>query len=145
MKSSTAITKLKAILIIDLLIVASATGIYFYLQAEGLLVGAPKQAEFILNNLTINPLEAEIYEPVLVTVNVTNIGDTKGDYVANLTVNNIIEQSQPVLVQGKNFTIVEFTVIKETEGMFTIEIGDLSGSINFNTPPPTASKITLTG
>jgi hypothetical protein len=64
MKSSSALTKLKAILIIDVLIVAVAAGVYFYLQAEGLLVGAPKQAEFILNNFTINPLEAEVYEPV---------------------------------------------------------------------------------
>ena len=143
MVSNQAIGKLKAILLIDVLIVAGAAGVYFYLQAEGLIVGAPKQAEFILNNLTINPLEAEVFEPVLVTVNVTNIGDTKGEYLANLTINSVMEQSQTVLVLGQNFTIVEFTVIKETEGTFTVEVGDLSGSIIFNTLPPTASKITL--
>lgn len=143
MVSNQAIGKLKAILIIDVLIVTAAAGVYFYLQAEGLLVGAPKQAEFTLNNLTINPLEAEVFEPVLVTVNVTNIGDNKGEYLANLTINSVLEQSQTVLVLGKNFTIVEFTVIKESEGTFTVEIGDLSGLITFNTLPPTASKITL--
>jgi hypothetical protein len=143
MKSSSALTKLKAILIIDVLIVAVAAGVYFYLQAEGLLVGAPKQAEFILNNFTINPLEAEVYEPVLVTINVTNIGDKQGEYVANLTINGVLEQNQTVLVLGQNFTIVEFTVIKETEGTFNVEVGDLSGSITFDTPPPTASNITL--
>ena len=143
MVSNQAIGKLKAILIIDVLIVTAAAGVYFYLQAEGLLVGAPKQAEFTLNNLTINPLEAEVFEPVLVTVNVTNIGDNKGEYLANLTINSVLEQSQTVLVLGKNFTIVEFTVIKESEGTFTVEIGDLSGLITFNTLPPTASKIIL--
>ena len=85
MKSRSAMTKLKAVLVIDILIVAVAAGVYFYLQAEGLIVGAPKPAEFTLTELAINPPEAEIFEPVLVTVNVTNIGDEQGEYVANLT------------------------------------------------------------
>jgi len=89
MLSRSARTKLKTILVIDILIVAVAAGVYFYLQAEGLIVAEPKQAEFIVTDLKINPVEAEVYEPILVTVNVTNIGDEQGEYVANLTINNI--------------------------------------------------------
>jgi hypothetical protein len=54
--NSRALTKLKAILVIDVLIVAVAAGVYFYLQGEGLIVAAPKQAEFSVTDLTINPL-----------------------------------------------------------------------------------------
>ena len=143
MKSRSAMTKLKAVLVIDILIVAVAAGVYFYLQAEGLIVGAPKPAEFTLTELAINPPEAEIFEPVLVTVNVTNIGDEQGEYVANLTINNVLEQNQTVLVLGRNSTIVEFTVIKETEGTYTLEVGELSGTVTFKIPPPSSSKIAL--
>jgi hypothetical protein len=143
MPSRSAITKLKAVLVIDLLIVAAAAGIYLYFQDQGLIVGAPKPAEFIVTDLTIAPLEAEVFEPILITVNVTNIGDEPGSYMANLTINNVLEENQTVLVLGRNSTIVEFTVIEEVEGNYTVEVDDLSGSFNVKVRPPTASNIVL--
>jgi hypothetical protein len=143
MNSRSALTKLKAILIIDVLIVAAAAGVYFYLQAQGLIVGPPKPAEFTVTDLKINPIEAEVFEPVLVTVNVTNIGDEQGEYVANLTINNVLEENQTILIPGRNSTIVEFTVLKETEGTYTVEIGGLTGTLTCKIPPPSASKIGL--
>jgi hypothetical protein len=143
MASRSAITKLKAILAIDLLIVAAAAGVYFYLQAEGLIVGPLKEAEFILTDLKINPVEPEIFEPVLITANVTNIGDEQGEYVANLTINGVLKQNQTVMVLGRNSTIVEFTLLKETAQTVTVELGGLSTSLTFTNPPPSASKIGL--
>ena len=144
MRSRSAITKLKAILVIDVLIVAVAAGIYFYLQAEGLIVGAPKQAEFTIADLTVSPSEAEIFEPVRISVNVTNIGDEQGEYVANLTINGVLEQNQTLLVLARNSTLAEFTVLEVTEGTYTVEIGDLSSSLTVKAPSPTSSKIGLT-
>jgi len=143
MHSHSALTKLKAILVIDVLIVAAAAGVYFYLQAEGFIVGPLKDAEFIVTDLKINPLTAEIFEPVLITVNVTNVGDVDGEYVANLTINNVLEENQTILVPGRNSTLAEFTVLKETEGNYTVEIGGLTGTLTCKIPPPTASKIGL--
>jgi hypothetical protein len=143
MHSRSALTKLKAILIIDVLIVAAAAGVYLYLQAEGLIVGPLKQAEFVVTDLKINPSDAEVYEPVLVTVNVTNIGDEQGEYVANLTINNVLEENQTITVPGRNSTLAEFTVLKEKEGNYTIELGGLTGTLTCKIPPPSASKIGL--
>jgi hypothetical protein len=143
MQSRSALAKLKAVLLIDVLIVAAAAGVYFYLQAQGMIVGPTKQAEFVVTDLKITPSEAEIFEPVVISVNVTNIGDEQGEYVANLTINNALEQDQTVVVPGHNFTIAEFTVIKEVEGTFNVELGGLTGSLTTKTPPPTASKIGL--
>ena len=143
MPSRSGLTKLKAVLVIDLLIVAAAAGVYFYLQAEGLIVSGPKQAEFSAINLTINPLDAEVYEPILVTLNLTNIGGEQGEYIANLTVNDVLEENQTILLQAGESTIVEFTLIKETEGNYTIEACGLQGSVTFNVPPPSSSKIVL--
>lgn len=143
MHSRSALTKLKAILVIDVLIVAVAAGVYFYLQAEGLIVAGPRAAEFTVSDLTITPLEAEVFEPVLVSINVTNIGDDAGEYVANLTINNVLVENQTVLVLGRNSTIAEFTVLEEEEGTYSVEIGGLTGSITFKAPSPSSSKIGL--
>ena len=143
MKSRSALAKLKAVLLIDVLIVAAAAGVYFYLQAQGMIVGPTKEAEFVVTDLKITPSEAEIFEPVLISINVTNIGDEQGEYVANLTINNVLEQDQTVVVLGHNSTLAEFTVIKEVEGTYNIELGGLTGSLTTKNPPPTASKIGL--
>ena len=143
MNSRSALAKLKAILLIDILIVAAAAGIYVYLQAQGMIVGPTKDAEFIVTDLKISPIEAEIFEPVSISFNVTNIGDIQGEYVANLTINNILEQNQTVLVLDRNSTTVEFMVSKEVEGNYTVEIDSLSGLFTTKKPPPSASKIGL--
>ena len=143
MNSRSGLTKLKAILVIDFLIVAVAAGVYFYLQSEGLIIVGPREAEFIISDLEISPLEVEVFEPIVVAVNVTNIGDEQGEYVGNLTVNGVLEENQTILLLAGESAIMEFTVIKEVEGTYAIEVSGLSGSIIFNTPPPTASKIAL--
>ena len=143
MRSRSAIAKLKVILIIDILIVAVAAGVYFYLHAEGLIVAGPKQAEFTVSDLKINPVKAEVFEPILVTLNVTNIGDEQGEYVANLTINNVLEQNQTIQVPGRNFTIAEFIALKDTPGNYTVEIGGLTGSFTLTPISPTSSKIGL--
>jgi hypothetical protein len=143
MHSRSAITKLKAILLIDLIIVAAAAGAYLYLQNEGLIASAPKPAEFSVTDLTINPAEAETFEPILITVNVTNMGDELGIYVGNLTINNVLEDNQTVLLEGGESTILEFSVIEQTEGTYTIEIGGLTGTFTLTAPSNTSSNIKL--
>jgi hypothetical protein len=143
MNSRSALTKLKAILLIDLVIVVAAAGAYLYLEHEGLIASAPKPAEFLLTDLTINPTEAEIFEPILVTVNVTNIGDEPGIYVGNLTINNVQEDNQTILLEGGESTIMEFTAVEQTEGTYTAEIGGLTGTFTITAPSPTSSTIRL--
>jgi hypothetical protein len=143
MLSRSAIAKLKAILLIDLVIVAAASGVYFYLQSQGLIAYAPRDAEFTVTDLAINPLEAEVFEPITIRVNLTNVGDLEGTYMANLTINNKPEDNQTIVLPGRNSTIVEFTAIKEIEGNYTVEIGGLFGSFNLKAPSPTSSNIGL--
>jgi hypothetical protein len=144
MNSRSAITKLKAILLIDLIIVAAAAGTYIYLQNQGLITTAAKEAEFTVTDLTITPAEAEEAEPVLISANITNIGDLNGTYDANLTINGILTQTQIVEVPGnKTSVIVEFTVIEENVGNYSVELGGLTGSFKIIEAPPTASNIHL--
>src|SRR4030043_934965 len=144
MNSGSAMTKLKAVFLIDLIIVAAAAGAYIYLQNQGLIVGAPKPAEFIVTALTVTPSEAEEADPVLISANITNIGDLEGTYDANLTINGVLTQTQIVSVLGNNTSvIVEFTVIEENIGDYTVELGGLTGSFKIKEAPPTSSNIHL--
>ncbi len=143
MVSRSAITKVKAIFIIDVIIVAIAAGSYFYLQNQGMLPIAPKPAEFTVTNLTIDPLEAEVGQPILISVNVTNVGEEEGNYSVNLTINDVLKENQTILLLGGESKIVEFTDIESAEGNYTVKIDDLSGSFKIKAAPPTTSNISL--
>ena len=144
MLSHSAVGKLKAILVIDIIIVAVAAGTYIYLQNEGLIATALKPAEFTVTDLTINPFEAEEGEPTSFSINVTNIGDLEGEYIANLTINNALVANQSIILPGNNnSTIVEFSYLAETVGNYTVELGGLTGSFRVKEAPPSASSIRL--
>jgi hypothetical protein len=143
MLSRSGISKLKAFLIIDLLIVAIAAGIYLYLQNTGQLVAESESTEFTVTNLTINPLEAEIGESITISANLTNVGQIEGSYTVNLTINDIPKGNQTILLSSGENRIVEFTDAENTEGNYTVKIGDLTGSFMIRPPAPTTGKIIL--
>ena len=76
MLSKSAITRLQTILIIDLIIVGSAAGGFFYLNS------LPKplidSANVRISDLSINPSEAYIGTPILISFNVSNRADEVG-------------------------------------------------------------------
>ena len=144
MPSRLAITKMKAILIIDVIVVALAAGAYLYLQNQGVISTGPKPAAFTVTNLAIYPLEAEVGEPVSISVNITNVGESEGNYTADLTINDLSEGNQTVALTAEESSLVEFSVTEKAEGNYTVKIADLLGSFKIKPAPPVTSSITLT-
>ena len=148
MLSRSAIVKLKAILIIDLIIVGAAAGVYFYMQDQGLITSGAKGAEFTLTDLVIDPPEAYVGEAVQISVNVTNIGDLEGNFTVDFALNEVVKNSVNVTLAG-NFTseIVTYTTIEMDEGNYSVKVGDkinaLLGYFILNPAPPESSKILL--
>src|SRR3972149_3844180 len=114
MSSRKALTKLKAILIIDIIIIAVVGATYAYLQSQNAF--APRPAEFVLSNLTVTPPEPDLGEPITILVNVTNIGEVEGVYVANLTINNVVRENQTVAVPIGETVTMQFTDAETFEG-----------------------------
>lgn len=141
--SKSAITKLKAILIIDVLIIAIAAGTYIYLQNTGGLATPPKLAEFTISDLEINPVEADVGEPISISVNVTNIGDLDGNYSTTLMINDTARETKMILLLGETSDIVEFTDTENTEGTYGVKIGNLTGLFTIKAAPPEISSISL--
>lgn len=136
--------KLKAILIIDLLIVSVAAGSYFYLQSQGLVITGPKPANFIFKDLNVFPNQTEIGEPVAVSVNVTNIGESEGNYTIILKVNNLPIENQTVSFVAGESNITQFTVNVQKEGNYTVNIEDLVGSFAVIPAQQAQSNLVLT-
>jgi hypothetical protein len=145
MLSRSAMAKLKAILVIDVIIVASAVGTYFFLQNQGLLAVGPKPAEFTVTDLSVDPQMADHGQPVAISANVTNVGGIDGIYAANLTINDVLKSNQTILVAAGASSIVEFSDAENAEGNYTAKIGDLSGWFVIKPAPPTTSAISLSG
>jgi hypothetical protein len=137
MPSKSAIIKMKAILIIDLIIVAIAAGTYLYLQNQGEFASiALKPATFTVTDLIINPNETNVDTPIAISVKVTNEGDEAGAYSANLTIDDVPSQNKTVQLSSAETTTVEFTIDGTTEGTHSVKIGNLTGTFIVNAPPP---------
>ena len=143
MLSRSAIVKLKAVLIIDLIIIGAAAGAYFYLQDQGLVSGAPKPAKFTLTDLIISPLEAYVGETVQISVNVTNIGEVEGNETINLEINGALKDTANITLAGNSSDIVAFADIENIIGNYNVQVGSLSGNFTIKEAPPESSKIVL--
>ena len=112
-----AITKLKAILIIDLIIVAFAFGGYFYVQST---FERPQASAFVLSDLNINPSEPEVGQAVTITANITNIGTESGNYSASLLVDDEV-------AENKEIQLIVFSLAGEK---YVIPIYDVQEIVN---------------
>jgi hypothetical protein len=138
MVSRSARTKLKAVLVIDVIIVAIAAGSYYYLQNQGLLAVA-KPAEFTLSNLTINPLETYVGQSITISANVTNVGEEEGNCSANLEINDVLKETKVIQLLGRESKIVEFIDTENNEGNYSVKIGDLNGTFTVIALPSTST------
>jgi len=127
MRSKTALTKLQTILIIDIIIVASALTGIFYVNSLPKPEIAP--ADIRLTDFTIDQTEAYVGEPVTIILNITNRGVETGYYLANLLIDDIQARSTAVELLGGETKAVEFSISDLSEGIHSIKIGDLEGEV----------------
>jgi hypothetical protein len=137
------ITRLKAFLIIDLILFSAVTGAYFYLQNQGLVAVGVKPAEFTLSNLTVDPSEIYPGEAILISVNITNVGEIEGNQTLNLEINDVVKDTANVTLEGGASEIIDFTYIETVVGDYSVKVGDLVGVFNVKPAPPETSKIIL--
>jgi len=94
-----------------------------------------KPAEFALSNLTIAPAEVEAGKPVTVSAVVTNTGEVEGSYNVTLYVNTAVEGNRTVTLPGGGSATVNFTVVKEAAGNYTVGLDGLTGTFTVTAPP----------
>ena len=82
----------------------------------------PEAAEFIVSNISVTPNEVEPGELITISVLVTNVGGTQGSYAVVLNINGSEEARQEVTLGDDQNEVVTFTIGKETEGSYTVDI-----------------------
>lgn len=82
-------------------------------------------ADFQISDLNITPREVESGEEVTVSVKITNVGGQAGSIALQLLINQTIEDTKIVTLEGGASTSTEFKINKQTPGTYNIGIGDL--------------------
>ena len=130
MSNRAAFGKVKAILLIDIIILSLAAGIYLYFQASGQLDTEPVGAEYFFSDLEIVPVEADVGEPILISANVSNIGDLAANYTVSLFIDDLIVENQTIRLASGVSSIVEFVHNEFSEGNFTVQLGNLTDTFS---------------
>ena len=122
----------KAAIIILIVAVASVGGAYVYEStSKSIAQSQPflKPATFLVSNLTVNPSEIMVNQPVVVSVNVQNVGQQPGNYSADLWINGTLTQSNKLILLGAELVIVNYTVNEPNAGNYKIWIGNLTTTL----------------
>jgi hypothetical protein len=123
--SSRAISKLQTILLIDILIVSFAAAGYFYIASSPGTSLSPQSVQ--LTGLATDQ-NVVIGQPLSASVNITNTSSEKGVYSANLTIDNLPNQSKTIALSPGETQTVSFSVTGLSEGTHTVRIDSLEAA-----------------
>ncbi len=137
----------KVLLMVGIIALCLGSGIFYYTQITSKPVVSStsrlKAAEFSISNLTINPTDVEVGQPVKVLVNVTNLGQQDGNYSVDIKVNNAYQDSKEIELSGGQNTIVAFTLTESNSGTYVVSIGNLTTTFEVeaivSTPQPSST------
>lgn len=90
----------------------------------------PSPAEFEISSLVITPPEAVPAEPVTISVDVNNTGESEGTYPITLTLNGVKTQTKVVKVAPESTEKVSFIVTKDKPGIYSVGVNGLSGTLS---------------
>jgi uncharacterized membrane protein len=92
-------------------------------------------AVFEVSNLKVIPNAVSAGDSVTISVTVTNLGGQTGSYNLPFSVNQTLEETKSVTLEGGELTTVEFKVTKDALGTYDVKIDDLSTEFTVNDEP----------
>jgi len=99
---------------------------------------ASAPASFAISDLSITPSKVRPEEQVTISALVINTGGSEGIYTAALEINGAEEARKEVTLGAGKSETVTFTIMKETEGSYTVNIdGETGGFDVIPLAPPT--------
>jgi hypothetical protein len=89
------------------------------------------------SNLAVNRTQAAIGEPIGVTVTVTNQASDTESYSLSLMINGVQTETKTGQVNAESSVTVLFEVSEQSEGIYQLQVGSLTGSFQVisNAPP----------
>jgi hypothetical protein len=130
MLSRSAISRLQAIIGLLTVIIISLISNYYHYNFIKPRLSSLENVQFELYNMTIDPAIAEPLQPVQIWVEVTNIGGRSGSSPLELMINDSLRETYNVQLDRGASTLVGFNVTETTLGLYSVRIGNLSGTFN---------------
>ncbi len=97
--------------------------------------GAEPAPVFSVENLSVEPLEVEPEETVIISMLVANKGGRKGNYDVVLRINGMKEAVNSVTLAAGDNRSVSFSVSKKETGSYIVDVNGLSGGFTVVAPP----------
>ena len=98
------------------------------------LLTACASAKFELSNMIVSPDPVGAGDVATITVDVTNVGNAAGDYIATLKVGNDTMDVEAISLEPGVTEIVSFTVVENELGIYGLEVGELTGTLTVVKP-----------
>jgi len=89
-------------------------------------IAEPAPAKFEASNLTVSPLQAQLNQEIIISVNVANTGDIDANYNVQLKVDGIVKSSKQVTIAAGTSQTVNFTISGDTVGKHQVEVASLN-------------------
>ena len=96
----------------------------------------PMPASFSVAALSVTPSEVKLTEQVTISTVVTNTGGSEGIYTVVLQINGKEEGGKEVTLGAGQSDTVIFTIAKDTEGSYTVNIDGKVAQFTVIVPPP---------
>ena len=93
-------------------------------------------ASFAISDFSIYPGEVKPAEQVTISARVINAGGSEGSYTVILNINGAEEARQEVTLGVDRSELVTFTVARDAEGSYTVNIDGETGQFTVIIPPP---------
>ncbi|KXA93527.1 hypothetical protein AKJ66_01885 [candidate division MSBL1 archaeon SCGC-AAA259E22] len=94
----------------------------------------PEPGKVLVKDMSVSPKEVKTGEPITVSVQIKNPGETEASRTLKLEVNGEQEKAREVSLKPGSSSSIEFDVRKETEGSYLIKVGSATSSFEVVKP-----------
>ncbi|MCL0065251.1 hypothetical protein M1N84_05165, partial [Dehalococcoidia bacterium] len=101
----------------------------------GAFVVRARPAEFTVTDLAITPEEVYTGEEVTISVLVTNVGELAGRHQVTLKIDDVVEATQEVILEGGESQRVSFTIVRDVAATYRVDVAGLIGAFAVKAPP----------
>jgi len=103
----------------------------------------PLPARFEASNLTINPQQAQLGQPVTISLTITNEGAIEGSFELHLIIDGIVRMVKEITLAGKGSETLTFEVSNLAVGKHQVKIAGLTEQFRvvMTTTPPTEEGV----
>jgi hypothetical protein len=88
--------------------------------------GTDYSQDFEVSDLLVSSSEVEAGNSVVIWADVENSNDEQGTYEIELLIDDIVEDSETLILDPNESEIISFTIVKNQIKMYTVSVGDLS-------------------